>query len=257
MEAALPRGAQQPFLRKHDSARAGGPAPRIGGRASASVAAAAAPRRRIGLERSSTSRQRIVERDLEQLLEAQVGDVAIAPRLDERRPLVVARDLRAQQVELRHVADLAPELRLLEHELGLRERRLRDRDETVGERRVEVGLGDVELHLRALRFDSRCCAERSWASRCLRSDRRCVRPVKTFYASVQAERPLVLCAEAGAAEVEAAARPAGRRLRECRIALRPASRSRESPACTATWARSDRARESQTKTSNCDLSVLV
>ena len=67
-----------------------------------------------------------------------------------QRPLIVARHLCAQQLELRDRADVLCELRLLEDFLRLRVRRLGDRDETVGERSIVVRLCDVEDDLRAL-----------------------------------------------------------------------------------------------------------
>mgnify|MGYP003339629174 CR=1 FL=1 len=61
-------------------------------------------RRRALVADRRRQRERLREREPEQLLEPQQRHVAVAPRLDHRRPLVVARDARPQQVELRRGA---------------------------------------------------------------------------------------------------------------------------------------------------------
>jgi hypothetical protein len=95
----------------------------------------------------------VVDGHADELLEAQIRDVARGERLDQRRPLVVARDLRADQLELGLIAHLAGEARLGQDELRLLERLARDRDELVGEHGVEVGAGHVQRGLRALGAD--------------------------------------------------------------------------------------------------------
>ena len=91
--------------------------------------------------------QRSRERQVEQLLESQVGRGARAARLDHERLLVVACDPRTQQIELGGRADLACDLRLRERALGEHERAVGDREELVGGDRVEVGLRGVEHRL--------------------------------------------------------------------------------------------------------------
>ena len=61
-------------------------------------------------------------RQFEQLLEAQVRQVALGAPLDGDRPLVVARHAGPQQVELGCIADLPRELCLPQRALGLDER---------------------------------------------------------------------------------------------------------------------------------------
>ena len=77
--------------------------------------------------RLESQRYWLVERQIEKLLEPQVGDLAIASSLNHERTLIVARHLRAQQLELRDVADVFRELSLLKDILRLRVRRLGDR----------------------------------------------------------------------------------------------------------------------------------
>ena len=88
------------------------------------------------------------ELEMEQLLETDVRHVAIGASLDQHRHLVVARHLRAQEIELRRVPHLAAELRLRERRVRLRERRRGNGDEPVGELRVVVRLRHVERELR-------------------------------------------------------------------------------------------------------------
>jgi len=148
-------------------------------------------------------RDRIRGWNLEQLLESEVRDVAIATGLDQRGALVVPRNLRAQEIELGHVADLFPELRLLQDTLRLLQRRFCNGHETIGERSVVVRLRDVELGLCPLRFDldgRRALLRRRGAVQAGNAS-----AAEHVPPGVQAERPLVARAEAGAREVDASA----------------------------------------------------
>ena len=95
--------------------------------------------------------QRLIERQIEQLLQTQVGEVALVAHANHLRPLGIARHLRAQQIELGH----APRLALLPHLVGgslcLREGLFRDHDQAIGQHRVEIRLRDVERELRPRR----------------------------------------------------------------------------------------------------------
>src|SRR5262249_34744161 len=82
----------------------------------------------------------------------QVGRVAIGALADDVRLLVVARYLRAQELELWLASGLEILLRLFVRGRRLRQSGLRDRHETICERRVEVGLRHFELQLRACRI---------------------------------------------------------------------------------------------------------
>src|SRR5439155_4013635 len=106
--------------------------------------------KRRGIVDRGCERDRFVQRKIEKLLQSEVCDLAIASPLNQQWPLIVARDLRAQELELRDVPDVFRELRLLENILGLIERSLGNRDEAVCERRVVVRLRYVENDLRAL-----------------------------------------------------------------------------------------------------------
>ena len=85
------------------------------------------------------------------MLQSQIGEVAgIAPP-DDLGTLTIARDLRAQQVELRDPSGFTLLPHLLGGASGLRQGGLRDRHEAVAQHRVEIGLRDVERQLRASR----------------------------------------------------------------------------------------------------------
>jgi hypothetical protein len=75
--------------------------------------------RRRGIIDHSCELNRIVQRQIHQLLEPEVRDLAIALPLNHDRALVCARHLGAQQLELGHVADVARELRLPQHVVRL------------------------------------------------------------------------------------------------------------------------------------------
>src|SRR6266567_8947234 len=89
--------------------------------------------KRRGIVDRGCERDRLVQRKIEKLLQPEVCDLAIASPLNEQRPLIVARDLCAQKLELRDVPNVFRELRLLENILGLIQRRLGNRDESIGE----------------------------------------------------------------------------------------------------------------------------
>ena len=97
--------------------------------------------------------ERCVERQIEQLLEPQIRHSAIAAPSDEHGTLVVAGHRGAEQIELAQIPHLSRDRGLTQEFLRLRERRVRDDDEAVGEHRVEVGLRHVERELRALRTE--------------------------------------------------------------------------------------------------------
>jgi hypothetical protein len=162
--------------------------------------------------------KRCIEGKVEQLLEAQVGDVAVTLARDQHRALVVARDGGAQQVELALVADAARDSGLPEQFLGLGEGGVGDGDEAIREHGVEVGLRDVERELGALRAEidfrgalSGFGCRREGSDAAARVDRLCNR---------KSERVLVLRAEADLAEVDALRRGAGGRLIERCLTLR-------------------------------------
>ena len=74
-----------------------------------------APARRqqaVGLGEIGVEFQRLVGRDVEQLLQAQVREVALDAGADHRRALVVARDARPQHLELGNLPDLELQLHL-------------------------------------------------------------------------------------------------------------------------------------------------
>ena len=83
---------------------------------------------------------------------------------DERGTLVVARDCGTEHFELALIADLSAEPRLPQQLFRLRERRIGDDDQPIGEHGVEVRLGHVERELRALRgeLDFGGCAAALW-----------------------------------------------------------------------------------------------
>jgi hypothetical protein len=83
-------------------------------------------------------------------LRREVREVARRLCLKQRWDLIVARDSRSQQIELRLIADLSGERGLTQRLFGLGERRVRDVDKPIGERRVVIRRRNVELELRAL-----------------------------------------------------------------------------------------------------------
>ena len=94
-------------------------------------------------------RQRLRERNPEQLAQPQVRDVAIAPGLDYHGALVVACDPRAEQIKLRRGSHGARDGRLLQRPLRLHERAVLDLHQRAARDGVEVGLRDIERDLRA------------------------------------------------------------------------------------------------------------
>jgi hypothetical protein len=116
------------------------------------LVAGEAPHRNRPLVRQRRGQgERLVRREVEELLETQVRQVALGAALDDHGPQVVARHLGAQQVELRLVPHLPRQLRLPQRGLRLRQRGLGDVHQLVGEPGVEVGLRHVQRQLRALR----------------------------------------------------------------------------------------------------------
>ena len=107
--------------------------------------------RRRGVVDDSRELERRVERKIEQLLESQVGHFAVALSLNHDRPLIRARYLGAQQLELRDVADSARQPRLAQHVLCLNRGRFGQCNQSVCERCVKVRLRHIEPQLRALR----------------------------------------------------------------------------------------------------------
>ena len=87
-------------------------------------------------------------RHLEQLTQTEIRDVAIGLATNDDGALVVARDLRAQQLELRLTAGVERELHLIEGRRGLRVGGLGNRHEPVAQRGVVERLRDVERELR-------------------------------------------------------------------------------------------------------------
>jgi hypothetical protein len=75
---------------------------------------------------------------LSSCFQPQVRELHVESRLDAAGQLIVARDRRAQQLELRRIADLSRHTGLREHRLGFSERGVRDRDELIGEHGVVV-----------------------------------------------------------------------------------------------------------------------
>ena len=78
-------------------------------------------RRRRIIDRSRQL-HRSIERNVEQLLQSQVSNFTIALALDHDRPLVCARHLCAEKLELRDIPNCAREARLPQHVLGLNRR---------------------------------------------------------------------------------------------------------------------------------------
>ncbi len=99
----------------------------------------------------SRERNRLLQWDVQKLLESQVSNLAVAAALNHERPLVVTSHLSPQELELGNVSDGLVELNLPENVFSLRERRIGDRNEPVSESGVVVRLRHVENVLRALR----------------------------------------------------------------------------------------------------------
>jgi hypothetical protein len=79
-----------------------------------------------------------VHRQVEDLAEPIIGQVAGRHPLDDHRPLVVAGDPGAEQIELGLVADVAGELRLAQRGVRLLQVGLRDGDQPVSQHGVVV-----------------------------------------------------------------------------------------------------------------------
>ena len=101
-----------------------------------------------GVAQRGGERERLVHRQVEDLAEPIIGKVAGRHPLDDHRPLVVAGDPRAKQIELGLVADVAGELRLAQRRVRLLQVGLRDGDQPVSQHGVVVGLGHLEQELR-------------------------------------------------------------------------------------------------------------
>ena len=133
--------------------RSRGAASRFGLRQRRRQSAPAAPAR--WSSRSAASCERLVERQVEQLLQPQIGDVAAFARAHDGRLQRVARDLGAQQLEL---GDAGP--RRAGRCVTARATRRPGRsvssaidDQPVGERGIVERLGDVECDLRLRRVE--------------------------------------------------------------------------------------------------------
>src|SRR6185437_8377203 len=83
-------------------------------------------------------------------LELEICDLARALRLDHDWKLIAHRNLRAQQIELAGIADLLLQLRLRQQILRLLERRLRDGQQSIGQRRIVIRRRHVQTKLRLL-----------------------------------------------------------------------------------------------------------
>ena len=108
---------------------------------------------------------------MQQLLEPHVRDITVGTPLDQHGHLIVACHLRAQEVEFGGVSNFPPELRLRECRIGLRQRRLRDHDQPIGELRIVVRLRHVqrELRLRGRQADG-CASPAGVCGSVLRGD---------------------------------------------------------------------------------------
>ena len=116
---------------------------------------------------------RLPERQIDQLLEPEVGDVAVVAGADARRLQRVAIDLGAQQLELRDQAGLALGARLLQRARRLRQRLVGDAEDPIGQRRVverlrhverELGLGLPDRQRRRFAAEPRLALERALAA---------------------------------------------------------------------------------------------
>jgi hypothetical protein len=157
-----------------------------------------------GIVERRRQRQPLVERQIEQLLQPHEGDIAIGLPLNENRSLIVARNSRAEQLELRLIAHLTRQLRVTQCGLGLIEGRHRDCNEAIGQCRIVIRLDHVEHELRPRRRE-RGLGDSATGARhpCLRGHT----PAREQrLLNVQAERPVVSLPEGQRTEVEARTR---------------------------------------------------
>ena len=123
-------------------------------------------RRQLGIVQRHRQLQIGVSRQIEQLLQPQIGDLAVGALADHQRRQVVAADPRPQQLELRLRAGVEADLRLPQRHFGLADRFERDVDQPVAERRIVVRLRGLEQQLGAGRGERRGRPTRARPPRC-------------------------------------------------------------------------------------------